>query len=169
MLIGLISDTHGLLRPEALQAFQGSDLIIHAGDVGSADILEELKTVAPVIAVRGNTDKLPFASSLPFTSITEVGPTIIYVLHDIQELDLDPAAAGIHVVVSGHSHKPREEVRSGVVYVNPGSAGPRRFRLPATVARLRIDGSERRVEFIDLLTGKPFNAETRSVRIPDLH
>jgi putative phosphoesterase len=122
-LIGLISDTHGLLRPEALTALQGSDLIIHAGDVGKPGIIEALQAVAPVVAVRGNVDKGDWASRLPMTAVVEAGPALIYVLHDIQQLDLDPAAGGFHIVVSGDSHKPVHTERSGVMYVNPGSAG----------------------------------------------
>jgi uncharacterized protein len=151
-LIGLISDTHGLLRPEALTALQGSDLIIHAGDVGKPGIIEALQAVAPVVAVRGNVDKGGWASLLPMTAVAEAGPALIYVLHDIHQLDLDPAAAGFHVVVSGHSHKPGHTERSGVMYVNPGSAGPRRFQLPITVARLDLRRSPWSVEFIDLST-----------------
>ena len=149
--IGLISDTHGLLRPEALRALEGSDLIVHAGDVGDPEILEELKTLAPVFAVRGNVDTDPWARSLPETEVVEAGPVTIYVLHDVQALDLDPAAAGFQMVVSGHSHKPAHTERGGVLFVNPGSAGPRRFQLPVTLALLRLDVSPWRIEFIDLL------------------
>jgi putative phosphoesterase len=153
-IIGLISDTHGLLRPEALTALEGSDLVIHAGDVGQAGIIEQLRAVAPVVAVRGNVDKGPWASELPLTAVAEVGSALLYVLHDIQQLDLDPAAATFSFVVSGHSHKPGHTERSGVVYVNPGSAGPRRFQLPITVARLDLRQVPWRVEFIDLAGGK---------------
>ena len=121
MLVGLISDTHGLLRDEALRALDGSDLIIHAGDVGKPEIIDALKAVAPVVAVRGNIDKGDWASALPLTAVAEAGPATIYVLHDVQQLDLDPAAAGFHVIVSGHSHKPARTERAGVLYVNPGS------------------------------------------------
>jgi len=148
--IGLISDTHGLMRPEALTALAGSDLIIHAGDVGKPEIIEKLGAVAPVVAVRGNIDKGAWASALPLTAVAEAGSALIYVLHDVQQLDLDPAAAGFHMVVSGHSHKPGHTERSGVMYVNPGSAGPRRFKLPITVARLDLRRSPWRVEFINL-------------------
>ena len=150
--IGLISDTHGLLRPAALRALDGSDLIVHAGDVGKPEILDALKLLAPVVAVRGNIDRDGWASALPLTAIAEAGPAAIYVLHDLQQLDLDPAAAGFQVVVSGHSHKPSRTERGGVLYVNPGSAGPRRFRLPVTVARLDLRQSPWKVEFIDLRT-----------------
>jgi putative phosphoesterase len=153
-IIGLISDTHSLLRPEALAALKGSDLIIHAGDVGKPEIIEQLRTVAPVVAVRGNIDKGAWASRLPMTAIAETRSALIYVLHDIQELDLDPAAAEFHVVVSGHSHKPGRTERDGVLYVNPGSAGPRRFQLPITVARLDLRQSPWSVEFIELVEGQ---------------
>jgi uncharacterized protein len=150
MRIGLISDTHGLLRPEALTALKGSDLIIHAGDVGKAEILEQLRASAPVVAVRGNIDKGDWASQLPMTAVVEAGPAWIYVLHDLQQIDLDPVAAGFQIVVSGHSHKPGQSERDGVIYVNPGSAGPRRFRLPITVARLDLGREPWGVEFIEL-------------------
>ncbi len=148
--VGLISDTHGLLREEALRALKGSDLIIHAGDVGKPEILTALEAIAPVIAVRGNVDRGAWAQSLPETAVAEAGSVLCYVLHDVQALDLDPAAAGFHVVVSGHSHQPSRSERSGVLYLNPGSAGPRRFRLPVTVARLSLGESPWKVDFIDL-------------------
>ncbi len=149
--IGLISDTHGLLRPEALAALKGSDLIIHAGDVGNFAIIEQLRVVAPVVAVRGNVDNGDWASQLPMTANVQAGSALIYVLHDIQQLDIDPTAAEIHIVISGHSHKPGRTERSGVLYLNPGSAGPRRFQLPITVARLDLRQSPWNVEFIDLI------------------
>ena len=152
-IIGLISDTHGLMRPEALTALEGSDLIIHAGDVGKAGIIEQLRAVAPVVAVRGNIDKGAWASQLPSTSVAEGRSALIYVLHDIQQLDLDPAVAEFNVVVSGHSHKPSHTERSGVIYLNPGSAGPRRFQLPITVARLDLRQVPWGIEFIDLPSG----------------
>jgi putative phosphoesterase len=152
--VGLISDTHGLMRPEALAALQGSDLIIHAGDVGAPEIIEQLRGVAPVIAVRGNVDKGVWASRLPAAAVAEEGPALMYVLHDIARLDLDPAAAGFNVVVSGHSHKPGHTERNGVMYLNPGSAGPRRFQLPVTVARLDLRSLPWKIEFIDLLSKK---------------
>lgn len=150
-LIGLISDTHGLLRPEGLRALEGSDLIIHAGDVGNPEILKTLKALAPVFAVRGNVDTEPWANALPETEVVEVDAVTIFVLHDVHALDLDPAAAGFQIVVSGHSHKPGRTERDGVLFINPGSAGPRRFDLPVTVARLRLDAKAQQVEFIDLL------------------
>jgi putative phosphoesterase len=148
--IGLISDTHGLLRPEALAALKGSDLIIHAGDVGNSEVIEQLRAVAPVVAVRGNVDKGAWAFQLPATAVIETCSARIYALHDIQELDLDPVAAKFQIVISGHSHKPGRTERSGVTYLNPGSAGPRRFQLPITVARLNLLESPWSVEFIDL-------------------
>jgi hypothetical protein len=152
-MVGLISDTHGLMRPEVLAALSGSQLIIHAGDVGAPAILDRLREIAPVVAVRGNVDNDAWASGLPLTAVAEVRSTLIYVLHDIHQLDLDPRAADFRVVVSGHSHKPGHSERHGVLYVNPGSAGPRRFRLPVTVARLRLGGTGWDVEYTDLLSG----------------
>ncbi len=148
--IGLISDTHGLLRKEALEALRGSELIIHAGDVGKPEILEELRKIAPVIAVRGNVDKERWAQGLPDAAVAEAGAVLIYVLHDVKTLDLNPTAAGFHIVVSGHSHKPGKTERDGVVYINPGSAGPRRFQLPVTVARLNLSRIPYEVEFVNL-------------------
>jgi putative phosphoesterase len=136
--LGLISDTHGLLRREAVEALRGSELIVHAGDVGNPKILEELRKLAPVVAVRGNVDTQEWARTLPLTAVAEAGSVLIYVLHDVNALDLNPVAATFRLVVSGHSHKPGKIERDGVLYVNPGSAGPRRFQLPATVARLNL-------------------------------
>jgi uncharacterized protein len=149
-LIGLISDTHGLLRSGALNALEGSDLILHAGDVGKPGILESLRAIAPTVVVRGNIDHGGWASRLPMTAIAEAGSVSIYMLHDIKELDVDPVAAGFRVVVSGHSHKPSRTERGGVLYINPGSAGPQRFKLPVTVARLDLRQSPWSVEFIEL-------------------
>ena len=148
--IGLISDTHGLLRKEAVKALRGSELIIHAGDVGKPEILEELRKIAPVVVVRGNVDTEQWAKALPETAVVEAGAAMIYVLHDVNALDLNPAAAGFQIVVSGHSHKPGKTEREGVLYVNPGSAGPRRFQLPVTVAHLRLGEIPYDVEFVDL-------------------
>jgi len=148
--IGLISDTHGLLRPQAIEALRGSELILHAGDVGKQEILEGLRELAPVVAVRGNVDTSDWARSLPETAVAEAGGVLLYVLHDLNTLDLNPAAAGFHVVVSGHSHQPRKFERDGVLYVNPGSAGPRRFQLPVTVARLTLQRTPFAVEFMEL-------------------
>jgi uncharacterized protein len=152
--IGLISDTHGLLRDEAVEALRGSDLILHAGDVGKPEILEALRALTPVIAVRGNIDGGSWASALPATAIAETASGLIYVLHDLKELDLDPVAAGFGVVVSGHSHKPERSQRSGTLYINPGSAGPKRFALPTTVARLHLGASPWQIEFVDILGGR---------------
>ena len=159
--VGLISDTHGLLRDAAFEALRGSELIIHAGDVGKPEILTKLGQLAPVVAVKGNIDKGVWTSELAATAMVEAGPATIYVLHDIQELDLDPAAAGIHIVVSGHSHKPSRTERSGVLYINPGSAGPRRFRLPVTVVRLDLRSTPWSVTFLDVLGEKMMAADER--------
>src|SRR5712692_2454139 len=150
-IIGLISDTHGLMRQEALTALKGTDLIIHAGDVGKPGIIEQLRALAPVVAVRGNIDKGAFASQLPMTAVAEARSALIYVLHDIQQLDLDPAAAGFNIVVSGHSHQPGRTERGGVLCINPASAGPRRFHLPVTLARLDLSEMPWKVGFLDLL------------------
>lgn len=141
VVVGVISDTHGLLRPEALEALQGSDVIIHAGDVGEAAILDRLGEIAPVRAVRGNVDRGTWAQALPATEVVQVGEALLYVLHDVGELDLDPVAAGFHAVIFGHSHRPESEVRNGVLYLNPGSAGPRRFTLPVSVAKVGVKGT----------------------------
>lgn len=148
--VGLISDTHGLLRREAVEALRGSEFIIHAGDVGDPEILEKLRKIAPVVAVRGNVDTEPWAVALPLTTVAEVGSVLIYVLHDLDALSLSPAAAGFRVVVSGHSHKPTKFTRDGVLYVNPGSAGPRRFQLPVCVARLDLGATPYEVDFMTL-------------------
>ena len=149
-IIGLISDTHGLLRQEALRALAGSDLIIHAGDVGDPSILEELRRLAPVVAVKGNIDTGAGCRDLPETAVAEVGSGLIYILHDIKALDLNPRAAQMAMVVSGHSHKASQEEREGVLYVNPGSAGPRRFNLPVTVARVDVSRKPWGIEFVEL-------------------
>lgn len=154
-VVGVISDTHGLLRPEALRALERSDLIIHAGDVGKPEIIESLKTLAPVVAVRGNIDKGAWALALPISAVAKAGATAIYVIHDIQQLDVDPVAAGFQIVISGHSHRPARTQRSGILYLNPGSAGPRRFKLPATVARLDLRQSTWAIDFIDLGLAAP--------------
>jgi len=139
--VGLISDTHGLLRPEAAAFLRGSDFIIHGGDIGDPAVLTELNAIAPVTAVRGNNDNGAWARSIPETAVLRAGELSVYVLHNLAELDLDPAAAGFQVVVSGHSHRPSVERHGGVLYVNPGSAGPRRFKLPVSAAELEIRGS----------------------------
>ena len=149
----MISDTHGLMRPEALVALEGSDLVIHAGDVGKPEVLDQLRGLAPVVAVRGNIDQKPWASRLPMTAVAEAGSVRIFVLHDIKQLHLNPTAEQFHIVISGHSHKPGQTESGGLVYVNPGSAGPRRFRLPITVARLDLYRRPWKVDFINLTTG----------------
>lgn len=148
--IGLISDTHGLLRPQAIEALRGSELIVHAGDVGKPEILIALREIAPVIAVRGNVDTSEWGRTLPETAVAQAGKVLLYILHDVHALDLNPAAAGFQVVVSGHSHQPGKFERDGVLYINPGSAGPRRFRLPVTVARLNLSRAPFEVESVEL-------------------
>ncbi len=150
MVLGVISDTHGLLRPEAVEALRGSDHILHAGDVGAAEILASLVSMAPVTAVRGNVDTGTWARKLPATEVVELGGILIYVLHDLGQLDLKPETAGFRVVVYGHSHHPKIEEKNGVLYFNPGSAGPRRFRLPASVGRLRIEDGRIHGELVEL-------------------
>jgi uncharacterized protein len=148
--VGVISDTHGLVRGEALAALRGSDLILHAGDIGTPEVLEALRRIAPVHAVRGNNDRGAWASAIPLTEVVTIESCEIYLLHDLAELDIDPAAAGFAAVVSGHTHKPYAEERGGVLYLNPGSAGPRRFALPVTVARLRVSPAGLQHESIEL-------------------
>jgi putative phosphoesterase len=149
-VIGLISDTHGLLRPAALTALRGSQAILHAGDVGDPSILDRLKTIAPVYAVRGNVDTEPWAESLPLTETIELAQTSLCLLHNLNELDSKPRSDGLQIVVFGHTHQPSSYWRNGVFYLNPGSAGPRRFSLPTTVARLNLLRSPWRPEFLDL-------------------
>jgi hypothetical protein len=148
--IGLISDTHGLLRPEAVEALRGSHLILHAGDVGDPKILTALRSLAPVVAIRGNVDTEPWAKSLPATEVVTAAGVNIYMLHNRDSLDLVPEAAGFSIVLSGHSHKPGQESRRGVLYINPGSAGPRRFKLPISVARLNLKVEPWNTEFVTL-------------------
>jgi putative phosphoesterase len=148
--IGLISDTHGLLRPDAIEALRGSDAILHAGDIGDPGILAALARLAPVTAVRGNVDRGDWASAVPTTEVLQLGGVLIYVLHNIAELDLDPAAAGFQAVVSGHSHQPGCHAKDGVLYINPGSAGPRRFSLPISLGRLHIDSAAVTAELVEL-------------------
>ena len=150
MRVGVIADTHGLMRPEALAALAGSELIVHAGDVGRPEVLEALRTVAPVVAVRGNNDREPWARDLAHAEIVEAGGARFYVIHDVAELDLEPAAAGFAAVIAGHSHTPRCEARGGVLWFNPGSAGPRRFRLPVAVGRLEIVSGRVSGEIVEL-------------------
>ena len=151
IIVGVISDTHGLLRPEAVAPLRGSDYIIHAGDVGDAEILKRLNAIAPLTAVRGNVDREPWARKLPETQVLEAGGVSIYILHSAADLDLKPEAAGFAAVVSGHSHMPKQEVRNGVLYFNPGSAGPRRFKLPVSVGRLVIEGGKVRGEIMRIV------------------
>lgn len=148
--VGVISDTHGLLRPEALDALRGSDLIIHAGDVGKPEVIARLGEVAPLHVVCGNIDNGSWAAALPQTELVEVGGHRFFVLHDIAQLDVDPVAAGFAAVVFGHSHRPSIETRNGVLFLNPGSAGPRRFKLPITVARVKTSGRHIRADIVDL-------------------
>ncbi|HEX3499282.1 MAG TPA: metallophosphoesterase family protein [Stellaceae bacterium] len=150
LTIGLISDTHGLLRPGATEALRGSDAIIHAGDIGDPAILTELARLAPVTAVRGNVDRGEWASALPDTAVLEIGDAVIFVIHNIAELDVDPAASGFRAVVSGHSHQPSSREKDGVLFVNTGSAGPRRFTLPIALGRLRLAGRRMTAELIEL-------------------
>jgi len=150
MIVGVISDTHGLLRPEAVEALRGSVHILHAGDIGDPKILDQLRKLAPVTAVRGNIDKEKWAQQLPLTEVLEVAGISIYMLHNIDDLNLKPKAAGFRVVVYGHSHHPKMEEKNGVIYFNPGSAGPRRFKLPVSVGKLVIEGSKVRGESIEL-------------------
>ena len=149
-VVGVISDTHGLLRPEAVAALRGSDLIIHAGDVGDPEILDRLREIAPTFAVRGNVDTSSWAQALPLTEVVEAGGVQCYVLHNLLDLGLDPKSAGFAVVISGHTHRPHAQVRHDVLYLNPGSAGPRRFTLPIAVARIEVNGSHISHEIIEL-------------------
>jgi uncharacterized protein len=149
-LVGVLSDTHGLLRPGAVTALKGVDRIVHAGDVGDRTILEALARIAPVTAVRGNVDEGAMADELPGTAVVEVTGVHLYVLHDLAELDLDPREAGFAVVIHGHTHAPALEERGGVLYFNPGSAGPRRFRLPVSLGRLTVERGKVRAELVRL-------------------
>jgi putative phosphoesterase len=150
--IGVISDTHGLLRPSAIEALRGSERIIHAGDVGDARILDSLAEIAPVHAVRGNIDFGPGLDSLAEFEVIQAGAAFIYVRHILDDLDIEPVAAGFHAIIYGHSHRPSIEMQRGVLFLNPGSAGPRRFELPVSVARLRVDGSSLRAEIVPIAT-----------------
>jgi putative phosphoesterase len=151
--LGVISDTHGLLRPEAVKALRGCDFIIHAGDVGTPAVIDGLREIAPTCAIRGNIDCGSWAAPLDATALVEVGESLFYVLHNIDDLDLDPPTAGFAAVVFGHSHKPSIETRNGVLWLNPGSAGPRRFRLPVTLARVAVSGRELQAEIVELAPG----------------
>jgi uncharacterized protein len=150
IIVGVISDTHGLLRPQAIDALRGSDVIIHAGDVGNADVIDRLGGIAPTFVVRGNIDKGQWAARLPTTELVAIGELHFLVLHEISQLELDPAVAGFAAVVFGHSHQPSIETRQGVLFLNPGSAGPRRFKLPVTLARVRVSGRRLSPEIVQL-------------------
>jgi putative phosphoesterase len=149
-LVGLVSDTHGLLRPELVEAFKGVDLIVHAGDIGGADVVRALEAIAPVVAVRGNMDRGRWTGWLRYSETVEVGDVLLYIVHDGADLELNPNAAGIRVVVSGHTHYPSRAERDGVLYLNPGSAGPRRGRIPASAALLEVNGDKVEVDFLKL-------------------
>jgi putative phosphoesterase len=150
IIVGVISDTHGLMRPQAVAALRGCDLIIHAGDVGNPGVITQLAGIAPIHVVRGNVDKGDWAAELPLTELVEVGERVFFVLHEISQLDLDPADAGFAAVVFGHSHQPLIETRQGVLFLNPGSAGPRRFNLPVSIARIGMSGARMRPEIVEL-------------------
>jgi len=150
MIIGVISDTHGLLRPEALELLRGSEHIIHAGDIGSPDIITAMEKIAPVTAIRGNVDTQSWARRFAETEVVELAGLHIYVIHDLNALDLNPKAAGFAAVISGHSHQPKQQMKDGVLYFNPGSAGPRRFKLPISVGRLQILNGGIEAEILDL-------------------
>lgn len=149
--VGIISDTHGLLRQEAIEALQGSDYILHGGDIGKQSVIDQLAEIAPVTAIRGNVDKGELATRYPHDTVLTINETSIYTIHILDELKIDPVAAGYKVVVYGHSHKPSIETRDGVLYLNPGSAGPRRFSLPVTVARLSLQEAEINAQLVELL------------------
>jgi len=151
MLVGVISDTHGLLRPEALTALAEAEHILHAGDVGDARILDTLREIAPVTAIRGNTDQWGECAELPATDVVELGGRLFYLVHSLTDLDINPAVAGVAAVVSGHSHKPSLDERGGVMYLNPGSAGPRRFNLPVTVALMTVSEDKVSARIVELL------------------
>ncbi|HEU4345431.1 MAG TPA: metallophosphoesterase family protein [Candidatus Binatia bacterium] len=147
-VIGLISDTHGLIRPQALEALRGVDLVVHAGDIGKPQVIDSLKTIAPVVAIKGNNDTEPWATPFPDTKLVKAGVARLYIIHNVKELAVD--ARGFDAVISGHSHKPSVSSRDGILYVNPGSAGPRRFKLPIAVGKLVVDGTKIDAEIIEL-------------------
>ena len=157
MRLGVISDTHGLLRPEALRALRGVDHILHAGDIGRADVLDGLRQLAPLTVVRGNNDRGPWVAGVALTEFVELGGHALYLLHDLADLELDPAAAGVSVVITGHTHRPAIKRRDGVLFLNPGSAGPRRFKLPITLALLDLSPGLP-VEILPLLGEAPATA-----------
>lgn len=149
-VIGLISDTHGLIRPQALEALRDVDVIVHAGDIGKPEVIDSLKTIAPVVAIKGNNDTEPWAKPFPGTKLVKAGAARLYIIHNVKELTVDPAALGFAAVISGHSHKPSVSHRDGILYVNPGSAGPRRFKLPVSVGKLVVNGANLEAEIIEL-------------------
>jgi putative phosphoesterase len=151
--VGLVSDTHGLLRPEVRAFLMGSDYIVHGGDVGDSKILDELAVIAPLIAVRGNNDRETWAADLRETELIRVGNIFVYVIHNLAELDIDLDAVGVRVVVSGHSHKPMVEERDGILYINPGSCGPRRFKLPISFGEITVSGSAVKARIVDIIGG----------------
>jgi uncharacterized protein len=153
-VLGVISDTHGLMRPEAIEALRGVAHILHAGDVGAPEVLDRLRQIAPVSVIRGNVDREDWAKEIPLTDVLQVENISIYMLHILAELDLKPEAAGFGAVVYGHSHMPKSEVKNGVLYFNPGSAGPRRFKLPVTVGKLVVEGGRVRGEILNLVVEK---------------
>jgi putative phosphoesterase len=150
MKIGIISDTHGLLRSEAVELLLGSDHIIHGGDIGSPEIIPALEKIAPVTAIRGNVDTQAWARQFAETEVVELSGVLFYVIHDVNAIDLNPKAAGFAAVISGHSHQPKQEMKDGVLYFNPGSAGPRRFKLPVSVGRLEIDGGKMIAKILEI-------------------
>ncbi|HLJ88693.1 MAG TPA: metallophosphoesterase family protein [Candidatus Angelobacter sp.] len=153
MIVGVISDTHGLLRPEALDALRGSQHILHAGDIGDEEIIPALQRIAPVTAIRGNVDREPWTLQFPETEVIELAGLHFFLIHDVNAIDLNPRAAGFSVVISGHSHQPKQEEKDGVLYFNPGSAGPRRFNLPVSVGRIEIIGGKAKATVIPLVIG----------------
>jgi putative phosphoesterase len=155
--VGLIADTHGVLRPEAIELLKESDFIVHAGDIGSAEVLRALAAIASVTAVRGNNDNGPWASNIPDTATLKIGKSRIYVIHDLAQLNVGPSAAGFQAVVSGHSHRPKIEWRDGVLFVNPGSAGPRRFNLPVSLGRLMVSDTTMTPELLEIALEQPVN------------
>jgi len=150
VIVGVISDTHGLLRPEAVELLRGSEHIIHAGDIGSPEIIPELRKIARVTAIRGNVDMQVWAQAFAETEVVELGGLHIYIIHDANAIDLNPKAAGFAAVISGHSHQPKQETRNGVLYFNPGSAGPRRFKLPISVGRMEIVDGKMSAEILEV-------------------
>jgi putative phosphoesterase len=162
--VGVISDTHGLLRPEVRAFLVGCDYIIHGGDIGSAAILQELAALAPLIAVRGNNDREPYAAHLPETELVRVGGIFVYVIHDLSQLDIDARAAGVQAVIAGHSHRPGNQVRDGILFFNPGSCGPRRFNLPICVGELNVDGNRVAGRIVELqISDRKRHAATSSI------